>query len=269
MVSLNLTVLIVFAPVANAYQWYEYNGHWYTLTNDWGTWDAAEQEAVSLGGHLVTIDDEEENIWLTNTFNDTFSRCYFGEPWQNAAWIGYYYDAGSGSWNWVSGDPVTYYKHNYPTWPQGGTFAYLHLAHHPYSGTWNANPWHNEYYCANIKGIIEVIPQPLRVTIDIKPNSFPNSINLKSEGSVPVAILSNSTFDATTIDRSTVLFTGSSPLPIGKTSEDVNRDGLLDVVLHFSTQNLNLQPGDTGACLTGKTLSGQDFEGCDSIRIVK
>lgn len=107
------------------------------------------------------------------------------------------------------------------------------------------------------------------VTIDIKPGSFPNSINLKSKGNVPVAILSDSTFDATTIDRDTVVFAGASPLPIGQTPEDVNSDGLLDIVLHFKTQDLNLQPGDTEACLSGKTLGGQDFEGCDSVRIVK
>lgn len=107
------------------------------------------------------------------------------------------------------------------------------------------------------------------VAIDIKPGSFPNSINRQNNGNVPVAILSSAVFDATTIDRSTVVFAGAYPLSIGKSPQDVNGDGLLDVVLHFSTQNLNLLPGDTEACLAGKTLNGQDFNGCDSVRIVK
>jgi len=108
------------------------------------------------------------------------------------------------------------------------------------------------------------------VTIDIKPGSYLNTINLKSKGNnVPLAVLSDSTFDATTVDRSNVVFAGAFPLPIGQTPEDVNGDGLLDVVLHFKTQDLNLQPGDTEACLSGKTLDGQDIEGCDSVRIVK
>lgn len=109
----------------------------------------------------------------------------------------------------------------------------------------------------------------IKIGIDIKPGSFPNSINLKSKGNIPVAILSDSTFDATTLDQNTVLFAGTSPLSIGYSLEDVNGDGLQDVVLHFSTQNLNLQSGDTEACLTGKTLSTKSFKGCDSIRIVK
>ena len=65
------------------------------------------------------------------------------------------------------------------------------------------------------------------VSIDIKPGSFPNTINLKSKGNVPVAVLSDSTFDATTVDRSTAVFAGAFPLPIGQTPEDVNGDGLL------------------------------------------
>ena len=56
------------------------------------------------------------------------------------------------------------------------------------------------------------------VAIDIKPGSYPNSINLKSNGKVPVAILSSPTFDATTRARilkynhsSNFLFIPTSP----------------------------------------------------------
>lgn len=107
------------------------------------------------------------------------------------------------------------------------------------------------------------------VAIDIKPGSFSNSINLKSKGNVRVAILTDSTFDATTVDQSTVVFAGASPLQIGQMPKDVNSDGLLDVSLLFKTQDLNLQPGDTEACLSGKTFSGQQFEGRDGVCIVK
>jgi len=117
--------------------------------------------------------------------------------------------------------------------------------------------------------VLGEVPDEITIDIDIKPGSFPNPINLKSKGNVPVAILSSPTFDATTVDRSTVLFADTSPLPIGESPEDVNGDGLPDVILHFSTQSLNLQLSDTEACLTGKTLGGQDFEGCDSVLIVK
>lgn len=104
--------------------------------------------------------------------------------------------------------------------------------------------------------------------IDIHPNSCPNSINLNSKGTTPVAILSNGDFDATTVDPSTVEFAGA---PIssrgGWAWEDVNNDGLLDFVCHFDTQDLNLDSNSTEATLTC-TYDGKGFTGEDSVNIV-
>ena len=113
----------------------------------------------------------------------------------------------------------------------------------------------------------------LPVTIDIKPGSFPNSINLGSNGTVPVAILSSATFDATTIDPTTVTLASAPVAFKGKgtmmaSSEDVNSDGLMDFVVHVSTQALTLNQSDTQATLGGKTYGGQTVVGEDSVRIV-
>jgi YVTN family beta-propeller protein len=115
------------------------------------------------------------------------------------------------------------------------------------------------------------VAEVLQVAIDIriKPGGHRNPINLKSKGKVPVAILSDATFDAATVDPSTVVFAGASPRSIGTSLEDVSGDGLLDMVLHFRTQDLTLQPGDTEACLSGQTTNGQAFTGCDSVHIIK
>ncbi len=108
----------------------------------------------------------------------------------------------------------------------------------------------------------------LTVGIDIKPGGFPNSINLRSRGKIPVAILSTETFDATTIDPASVLFAGASALSTGVGFEDVNGDGRLDLILHFDTRSLNLTPSAVEACVTGQTFDGQIFAGCDSVRIL-
>jgi hypothetical protein len=106
------------------------------------------------------------------------------------------------------------------------------------------------------------------VLIDIKPGSFPNSISLSNSGSVPVAVLSSATFDALTIDPSTVKFAGAPALSIGGGPEDVNHDGRPDKVLHFETAALKLTTEDTQACLAGKTVTGVQFRGCDSVRVI-
>ena len=104
------------------------------------------------------------------------------------------------------------------------------------------------------------------VEIDIKPGSYPNSINLKSKGVVPVAVLTSVDFDATTVDPATVQFAGASPLRW--TLEDVDDDGDEDMLFHFKTQQLNLDENSTEATLTGQTNDGGGISGTDEVRIV-
>lgn len=114
---------------------------------------------------------------------------------------------------------------------------------------------------------LDAIPAPiLPVDIDIKPGSDPNSINLKSKGVVPVAVLTTGEFDATTVDPATVLFAGAAPLRW--TTEDVDGDGDTDLLFHFKTQELALTAESTEATLTGAKFDGQPVEGTDTVRIV-
>ncbi len=54
---------VIGGPVTNSA-----NGHVYYLLAQ-TNWTAAEAEAVALGGHLVTINDAEENAWVHQTFS--------------------------------------------------------------------------------------------------------------------------------------------------------------------------------------------------------
>jgi hypothetical protein len=111
---------------------------------------------------------------------------------------------------------------------------------------------------------------PLEVAIDIKPGEFPNPINPKNEGKIPVAILTTDTFDAATVDSTTVLFgaTGKEAAPVQAALEDVDGDGDTDMILHFNTQDTGIQCRETSASHTGKTVSGQVIEGSDAITTV-
>jgi hypothetical protein len=118
---------------------------------------------------------------------------------------------------------------------------------------------------------IEVVT---KVGIDIKPQGFPNSIRLSSSGKVPVAILTTSGFDATEVDVSTVCFGDAENIAQRDCTqasgsghvEDADRDGDLDLVLRFDVEQTGIDMGDTQACLTGMTFSGEAIEGCDSVR---
>ncbi|MBI4266299.1 MAG: hypothetical protein HY657_18145 [Acidobacteria bacterium] len=111
------------------------------------------------------------------------------------------------------------------------------------------------------------------VAIDIKPGSFPNSINLRKNGTVAVAIFSRPGFDATTVDPETVTLAGA---PVAQKrngtlmagTEDVDGDGRDDLVVHFDTGALNLVSGDTVAVLEGRTFSGLPVLGADSVRLL-
>ena len=108
------------------------------------------------------------------------------------------------------------------------------------------------------------------VDIDVKPGDASNSINPRSKGVIPVAILTLGTFDALNVDWTTIRFgrSGTEAAPLRHTFEDVNADGKVDMVLHFPTKESGIVCGDVAAHLIGKTFDGNHLEGSDIIRTV-
>jgi len=117
------------------------------------------------------------------------------------------------------------------------------------------------------QGPVQFIP----VQIDIKPGGTPNAINPADKGVVPVAILSSGSFNApASVDPATVRFGPAAAAPTdGGHTEDVNNDGLPDLVFQFPTPATGIVCGDTSETLTGKTLSGTSIKGSDSVVTVK
>ena len=114
----------------------------------------------------------------------------------------------------------------------------------------------------------------INVTIDIKPGSDPNSIKLGDTGSVPVAIFSTVTFDATSIDVSTLQLNSASVRLVGgrkvlASVDDINGDSLADLVVQFDRGLLDLTVGDGIGTVTGSTLDGQSILGTDSVRVIE
>jgi hypothetical protein len=101
------------------------------------------------------------------------------------------------------------------------------------------------------------------VDIDVEQGA----INLKSNGVIPVAILTTPAFDASQVDPSTVEFEGAAP-DHKAVFADVDDDGDKDLLLKFRTQETDLVPGQTEACLRGHTFSGTPIHGCDTVRVL-
>lgn len=108
------------------------------------------------------------------------------------------------------------------------------------------------------------------VTLDIKPGSFPNSINPDDHGVIPVAILGTGTFDVSQVDQASVRFGPGQAKPHQDRGrfENINDDGITDLVFHFQTEESQIECSDSAAFLTGSTLEGRAIQGFDSVRPV-
>ena len=94
------------------------------------TWHAAEANAVELGGHLATIEDEAENTWLANTFRNEIYNAY----------IGLNDEAVEGEWRWSSGINTSFFnwnsnEPNNPGDTETSDYALIHILS---SQEWNA-----------------------------------------------------------------------------------------------------------------------------------
>jgi len=108
---------------------------------------------------------------------------------------------------------------------------------------------------------------PIPVEIDIDPGNDPNFINPICPLPITVAILGSDTFDTDDVAVSTLAFGPSGAAATGSDPEDVNDDGLTDLVTTYLQDETGIVPGDTEACLTGELFDGTPFSGCDSIEI--
>lgn len=108
------------------------------------------------------------------------------------------------------------------------------------------------------------------VGVDVHPGGAENAINPASKGLTPVAILASATFDPATVEWISVRFgkLGTEAAPVRAALEDVNGDGLADMVLHFPTWATRIDCGTTAANLTGHTYGGAGIEGSDAVKTV-
>ena len=116
------------------------------------------------------------------------------------------------------------------------------------------------------------------LNIDIKPDSTENTINPKSEGVVPVAVLHTEEFDPTSqnvnyrFGAQDVVANGGGARPIHDGhATDVNGDGQCDLVLHFPVEDTGFDGDETVGHLhweKGEKGAHHGLGGSDAITIV-
>ena len=108
------------------------------------------------------------------------------------------------------------------------------------------------------------------VEIDIVPGDYPNPVDPNSPGMVSVAILSMPDFSAPQgVDQASLTFGrvgDEQSLDVCRPSaEDVNDDGLLDLVCAFQIGRTAFLCDDTEGILQGKLFDGRSIQGSDSV----
>lgn len=129
------------------------NGHWYYLLSP-TNWNAAEAQAVTLGGHLTTVNDAAENAWIFSNFSN------FGGQ-SRGLWLGLNDAAQEGLWVWKDTDG-SLYRNWAPGEPNNGGGYYpnedqavMRDASVSYPGMWNDAPEDQHH-----AGVVEIGPPP-------------------------------------------------------------------------------------------------------------
>jgi len=120
------------------------------------TWDESEARAVELGGHLVTIDNKQENdfiytYWGRDGLSTEFNASYL--------WIGLNDAKDEGDFVWSSGDEVSYTHFN-PGEPNGSIREnYVHFwTTGTTAGFWNdlSGSRGADYANVGVFGVVEI-----------------------------------------------------------------------------------------------------------------
>ena len=119
-------------------------------------------------------------------------------------------------------------------------------------------------------GSIEVFSSIRAVAMDIKPGDNPNTLNPRSRGVIPIAILTTEDFDATSVDLTSLRFgaSGKEATPVRIVFDDLDGDGDIDLLAFFRTTDTDIDCETLFTYISGVTTNGASIGGTDSVAVV-
>jgi hypothetical protein len=258
------------------------NGHLYEVVHvPWGiTWDQANLEAQNRGfmgrrGHLVTINGADEDAFVELARRSAAENLSITE-----VWAGGFQQPGlptpTEGWSWVNNEgpiPGSLSEPGYSNWlvNEPNDFSGPDSENYLSLGLFGQFGWNDSGFFGSgtLFGYI-VEYDSLVVAIDVKPTDPSNTIQLKSNGKIPVAIFGSTDVNASSINVASVRAgrTGIEAAVISSSISDVNGDGHLDLVANFNLQDLELACGDMQLHLTGNLSEGSTIRGSDRLNLL-
>lgn len=167
--------------------------------------------------------------------------------------------------------------------PQDGTYIVV-VAGYPNVGQGGGGvlPILNAPFDSNSTGNYTLIitgatpgPSVLPIAIDVKPrdHSTASPITMRSNGRIPVALLSSADFDPFKVKQESLRFGhDGTEMSLARCSrdndDDFNKDGKPDLVCQFNIQSTMFVETDTEGVLTGELQDGTQIEGRGALKVI-
>ncbi len=235
--------------------------HYYAFTSTSGTWEQVEQEAVSHGGHLVSITSQAEQDFINSEFVSPNSSYVF--------WTGLTDSAEEGVFRWSNGDAVSYdnWKFGEPNdlWGEDYVSVNWNYVHRFGSlGDWNDEPLNGVDGGVNIFsqgnpephwGIMEFNSPPVGVTQTVKYDPEPDVLTSLSFRDALGNPLSSATAGQTVYLRADTTGMNSQTIQVQLWEDDGIGDDLI------VTKSITI--GESGSGVASWTVSWQSLDADD------